>query len=478
MKDIVNQREIPLLRILPIIGFYVLLELNSASSFGFILNIGLFIFTIILLLYKFVSGFKFLLLTSLIQSPFPNFDGYSNHLGYSLYTINIGISLVHILNLLCFTLFLIIFIIKIRGKLEKSLLAILIFLGFVLLVQMIIGYTNKFNIYQYLIDNLLLITSIGFFFINSIMSKDIKIRESLIDLLVYSIPISLGISSVFTYFLSERFTWYHGTYNTNSVYILVSLLFIVFGPKNKWRSMGVVGLISFLTISILTVLGSIMIVAIVLSSIIILLWYLKFTKKIKASGRIRFSLIIVMILIVFIMSFNNKIGEIQFKIDQINSLFNDYESISYMQHSSAIRLIEFKNIIGQITSTPVHLLFGNGAGGYFTEDNLNFPYVTETDYSYDQATSGKYYKPHNNPNLVLLKNGFLGLLSILVLLLFSIYNGLKKSYLLLTIASIFTLDLALVYGFSVQNCMIVGLFGGLFWASNRYFLDENTKNME
>lgn len=86
------------------------------------------------------------------------------------------------------------------------------------------------------------------------------------------------------------------------------------------------------------------------------------------------------------------------------STINPYAEAS---NSSTIRLIELKNIIGELFSNPYYLIFGKGLGGFFQTDFASFASVHLGTHSYPAGwiAEGKFYRPHGTIIYLLLKNG-------------------------------------------------------------------------
>jgi len=79
--------------------------------------------------------------------------------------------------------------------------------------------------------------------------------------------------------------------------------------------------------------------------------------------------------------------------------------------SPSVRIYEFKNIISENIDTKLGLIFGKGAGGYFTDRNYEFPFSLDvSDYTPRELSLHKYFHPHLPINFWLLKGGIVGLI--------------------------------------------------------------------
>jgi hypothetical protein len=101
---------------------------------------------------------------------------------------------------------------------------------------------------------------------------------------------------------------------------------------------------------------------------------------------------------------------------------------SKISSSPSIRIFEYKNIVHEISSNFLCLIFGNGFGGSF---NMN-KFVPDVElssaaFSYDQLNSGIFFRPHTFINFCLLKGG----LSFLIMYSISCFFLFLNSYFLL-----------------------------------------------
>jgi hypothetical protein len=84
--------------------------------------------------------------------------------------------------------------------------------------------------------------------------------------------------------------------------------------------------------------------------------------------------------------------------------------ISEENHSSSVRFLEAVNIWGKLTDNN-NLLWGDGLGGSFDFKYLTPPFAFEKgDYSDEEISSGRFFKPHNTFLNVFLKMGLIGLI--------------------------------------------------------------------
>lgn len=411
----------------------------------------------------------------ILQAPFPAFRGESFDLGYNWFTIDLlGVSLIH--WLVAGTSITIFFTIMMRGIClsRRSAQAIFLLLG-LFSFEFLFGLFWKLNWYRYFVDMAILMYGIVFFFIGIISPK--WVREKFIFLLLFVLPHALAWGSIFKYIISQCWPSFTSSIDTVGIYIIVSLLlnmfilsnFIVY-PLFKWFNM--ITLLIFLFIDISTK-GTFFLIATGIS-IIIIMFYWKGNLT-RTSLKVISICILLILMVGFSLSYYKEINPVtRMKIEQMTTLFTSRGDPDLMRHSTAVRSIEIINTWTELQDNLLTLTFGKGAGGYFTDRNYPFPYLNESDYSLQERKDHTFYGSHNSPGYILLKNGLLGimiwLLMIIIITLDIILKG-RDNPLKFSLGLLFVINLAIVYGWGVKNSLLIGLFGGLYvsytWKDNR-----------
>jgi len=151
------------------------------------------------------------------------------------------------------------------------------------------------------------------------------------------------------------------------------------------------------------------------------------------------------------------------KIDQITSIFilNPYK----MRHSTGVRALELINTYSDVVSkSPLLITFGKGFGGYFRDFYAPFPWLAKGDYSEEQIKTRMFFRPHNSPSYLFLKNGIVGILCLLYLSYRLLSRYIRKGSLLFILATVSGVTFLTVWGWSVKNSILFGTALGLIHA--------------
>lgn len=147
------------------------------------------------------------------------------------------------------------------------------------------------------------------------------------------------------------------------------------------------------------------------------------------------------------------------KYNQVITLINvsnwgvDFQNIS---KSPRVRIIETKNILLTLKENYIDLLIGRGFGGYF-EDKSNLFYninLYDGVFSNEEILTGRYIRPHESWNTILLMNGFLGII-IWIGILISLIKDLIKN----NIKSIYKIVAFLFFSLMWNTYVILSCFG-------------------
>ena len=108
------------------------------------------------------------------------------------------------------------------------------------------------------------------------------------------------------------------------------------------------------------------------------------------------------------------------------SFFTNLVSGEVSSSSVSMRVTELQNILAFHWNNVGSLFWGRGLGGYFTFVEFSPSRPLESgDFSFDQISSGLFYKPHHFVNFLVLKGGFIGLFCYLLFCFKFIGLGLK-----------------------------------------------------
>ncbi|WP_089747664.1 MULTISPECIES: hypothetical protein [unclassified Candidatus Frackibacter] len=434
---------------------YVLLYIISLSQFSYEFFLVLFFSLIIygLLKHKIVELF---LPFMVLQLVFPSLN--SKEKLFNWFTMNVfGVSPIHILTIVIFLRFIFVTI-KSKKIIVNNLM---IFVIVLLIFQVSIGIFNiKIFFYRYLVDILMLFTTIVYYGYVLSQTEDniLKIYEQLT-----LFPYAIVWGGLFTHYFFNAPLYITIAPYVAGVLILNSFMRTTYFGR-KFKKFSIFTLFVYLINKIFNQIGSMMIIIIIMLLIIIII---KKLLELISFKKIDFISLFMIILILFVGSSltYNLINEgnvvLKMKVEQITSIFkfNPYN----MRHSTAVRFLEFMNTYADmLNNNKLLLLFGKGAGGYFSDTYYPFPYFGQDDYSNTQIILRKFHTPHNSINYIFLKNGFLGLLFITVVI-FKCFRGLlsnnSNDY---YISLVLMLIISTIMGFGIKVSIVLGLFLGLF----------------
>jgi len=365
----------------------------------------------------------------------------------SLYTLKLsGISLFYILILILF------FIKLIHRKTISKFELFFIFLFFSYFIySVLIGNFSEESYFKN--DSLLFIISVVFLFI----IYDVKRFD--IDKLLMALSLSyflvkvivcltgIGLETIpYSFDVDQKIAIFDPIENFLLVYNLQSFIF----PRS--RTIRIIALFNTLTFCFASyLLGYVHGATMVLTFITFLYCILRRKRYIAAS------LIVICFLIPLSISFTSLVeGKEQsvllYKIQKVIGLFEFFYSsdlgIYDLPRSTQVRMIESANLFNQ---NPLFLFFGNGFGGYITENTFHYgSYLNEDDYTIDQISSGKYQVLHGY-NQIILKHGIISI--ILGLFVFLAYR--KREYRNFRDSAI--LFIFLSYSFTVKPYLIIAM---------------------
>lgn len=472
-------KELPILKVLKMVQFYetvflwaflyVLFELLATSKWGYYFFLSLACLMTVFIVTRFWTSLPTIVSLLILQSPFPAFRGYTKNLGYNWYTIDFfGVSIVHYLTALITIIALLHGSLK-GFRLKRREARMLAFLSIAFFIELAVGLECKLNWYQYAVDAAIFGYVIIFLFLG--LLTPLRIRQRLIQHILIILPLSLAWGNILLTLLARRFPLLAMHYDVAGIYLIVGLLLNCFSPLT-WslnpaiRRFSFVTLIVFLSLHIAS-LGSFMILAMAIVGLIVALWWLLYSRP-----QINLKVLAALILVSLVASgsiyyYAYKVGNpvTRQKIEQIASLFTSGGNPLQMRHSTAVRLIELINIWETLQKSPLTFLFGRGAGGYFTDSSFPFPYLTVTDYSPDQRSSHKFYRPHNSPGYVLLKYGLIGTTFWFAILTTTVMRVVFSRVICpprFSLGLLLTTELAIVYGFTAKNSLLIGLLAALY----------------
>lgn len=167
----------------------------------------------------------------------------------------------------------------------------------------------------------------------------------------------------------------------------------------------------------------------------------------------------------------------EYLLGKFFSLFTfDLETI---RHSPAIRILEVINIVPMLIERGVvHLLFGAGMGGHFSDVYYPFEqylHLSPSDYSTKEIQSHNFYHPHTEfGGYLLLKYGLIGLL-FFGALGSSLFRVCINSRGLKSVIALVALVQLPLFGFAIKNSIVLGIALGLLLRLNT---DENESTDE
>lgn len=452
---------------------YVLFEALAPFKAGYYVFLVLACLAAIFIVTRFWRSFPIIVGLFILQSPFPAFRGYEESLGYNWYTIDLcGVSIVHYLVGLCAVIGVLHGFLK-GFRLKRGAAEVLGLLSIAFIMELAVGVEWKVNGYQYAVDAAIFGYVVVFLFLGFL--APLQIRQRLIQYFLISLPLSLAWGNIFLMLIARKFYPLATHYDVVGVYLLAGLLLNCFSPlawslRSAIRRCSFATLIAYLSLHV-TKLGSILLLTMVMVGLIVAFWWVLHGQP-QTTLKVLLVFVLVCLMASGFLYYAYKVGNpvTRQKIGQITSLFTSSGDPVQMRHSTAVRVVELINIWAALQESPLTFIFGRGAGGYFIDNYFSFPYLTTTDYSADQRLSRKFYKPHNNPGYVLLKNGLFGAIlwfTILVIVVIQlIFLGETRSP-KFGLGVLLIATLATVYGFTVKNSLLVGLLGALYITAPR-----------
>lgn len=448
-------------------SFYLLFALLSPFDCGRYLFIGLALIVIGLVInYGIWAGIIAFIYIILLQSPFPGLGGPYGDLGYNWFTIDLlGISLVHWLAITSGVLVLLCNILKGMRLPSKSTIPLLILL-YISILELMFGLFWKLNWYRYITDVSIIIYLVVFFFIGIVFPDTVS--KKVTSILLLTLPLSLAWGNVFLTIIS-RWLSFSPPYDTTGVYVITALFMCSFIfrddiSNSSFRRFSQFTLLIFLYFNLAT-LGTF---ALLTVGIVIFIIIAHWTRGPLTRDTLKNIGVIILLVLLLVISLNRYYEEnpiTRMKIEQVSTIYTSNLDPALMRHSTAVRFIEIINIWAELRDDFITLLFGRGAGSYFTDNFYPFPYLTESDYTLEQITERIFYVPHNNPGYVLLKNGIMGtsiwVITIVLIILRIILNG-RSAPLEFSLGLLFAVNLAFIYGFGFKNSLLIGLIGGLY----------------
>lgn len=213
------------------------------------------------------------------------------------------------------------------------------------------------------------------------------------------------------------------------------ILFVGLLYANKYKPYIIISLFLLLYLDSIAIGGkSVFFYVFIICTIV----YMFFSKKhvnlaCKHTKKIRFVLIALLLYIATMIPtiLNNKDVLTGYKIYSALSIFSgEFDDIS---NSPAVRIAEFCNILYNNRNDMLHLFFGNGYGGYFTDElNLLSGLDLSGGWSEEVISSGRYPTAHDTWSVVPLVNGIIGLFIIIYIAFYGIKEA-PQNYLLLTV---------------------------------------------
>jgi hypothetical protein len=332
--------------------------------------------------------------------------------------------------------------------------------------------TNLSSIRQSLIDLALFMNVILWTFV-ILNYKDTSFAW--VEELLIIIPISVCWGSVILYLLDLIFRYNISTmYLTFSIFIYSSLLHVALRGNYPIKTKMASGLsiAAYLVISIHYLIvsksgsGTILLLAIVCMLGLII------SGRIIDQGMDKLLSIPLLLFIGFLIYIIGSVSSLTFPLEGLVLRFTSILTfdLERMNRSAAVRILELMNITHDLFQNGIlHLIFGNGYGGNFTDTNFpfnNYLELSRSDYSNSELSSHQFYRPHNSPAVLLLKHGLLGISVYLSILAISIKYYLSGNRIESTASIILLFTFGIVYGFGIKNSIIIGIcFGSLFLSS-------------
>jgi|GEM_PF-4745942 len=406
-----------------------------------------------------------------LQSPAPGFQGtelmfksFDFELGVNWYTLKLGgPALVHWLVLfLALANFRAVVTelrrLKLATGLEKK---FVMGLSFMILVGLVMGLLFHYDWYRYTVEFQAVVYLMVIYFILAIEPEYKKFARRWI---FYTMPIGGALYIMFTVFAADSIPMFATRFDVIDYYVLVGLMGSVLLSSSLtglnlvevWVTRLVLG--AFLLVT-LRQWGAISYAAMA----ILFIYFLLFRRR---SGFALFkSMAIGLTGLVFVASISYYWVVVKqdpwatMKTNQIADLLSGGSDTEEMQQSTRVRVIEFQNITYEGMVNPAKGLLGTGFGGYFTDSEYEFNELNPTDFSEDQISGHQYYAPHNNPNWILLKFGWMGagFMGWFVLMLWK--NSLSPSVHHVNQAILFLagLNVIFMFGYGLKNSFLIAL---------------------
>ena len=411
--------------IIILLGIFYALWINQWGNNSFWLSMSYLniILILIIFLVKKPLGFKIFFYSIFLISEFPRtlFDfqlSYSGNIEY----YNIHTTSILGLSGSLFTL-LAIFVISLsylKGKsivIDKKIQILLWFLFFMILstiYSLLFNWELPLNL-KYLISDLKPILALlvglhfgSYFSLNKINA--LKIQD------IQNIGLILGIKTILLLFSDLFFDGRVLLEFNNQPYLLFPILFTSFIITGKHKALNV--LIMFF--------GAFSISRSIIFFISICYFYtLKFLIFSRNKG------LKLLVLIPLILAFSFVFGIIEIPENILTFFFFKLKFFTEeivsgdLSSSPGIRYFEFLNIVSDMSENIKEFFIGKGFGGFFEFTNEIPNEINKNDYSIDQISIGKYYKPHTFINYTLLKGGLI-YFSFYVWLILSLYLRGKK----------------------------------------------------
>lgn len=174
-------------------------------------------------------------------------------------------------------------------------------------------------------------------------------------------------------------------------------------------------------------------------------------------------------------SFFAKYEAIVFKINNISKLFenfsfSDREKINLIPLSPYVRLLELINITK--SGNPYTILFGNGAGGSFTDDYYPFEnknagkILGHDDFPIEQRLSHVFTSAHNL-GYPYLKYGLIWFFVFFIFIFFKLQKKINRTPFNFYLGFVFFLGISCYVGFTFQTSIAVSIFFICFYKNTR-----------
>lgn len=315
---------------------------------------------------------------------------------YSLYGTSISIytfKIVYALVLLYFILSAPKILTSFKFNFYKATFLILIFLYFITFSLIKNFYIQSKS---FISDSII----IAGFFAGPLLFYDIK-KEHLIKIakkLLFFYIITSLFCLIFNYGFSTSVDWWGRPKRllvvgeSISIFFFLLLYFLFFSVKNSFIPLSFLILYFFIAIKLQDI-GSMIVIFFILSFIFLTFLYFFFSKN---KSKIIFFLILTVVSINFInnsaeyFSNSKKYEAIEFKMNNITKLFENFsfsnrKKINLIPLSPYVRVLEMINITA--SGNTYTILFGNGAGGSYTDEY----------YPFENKTIGKILGPDDFP---------------------------------------------------------------------------------